>query len=260
MRKYLQAVRLFVVTSFAAEMEYRINFVLAAASSLLSLAGSIFSLSLFYRAGHRLGGWAWPDALLVMGMFTLLDGVAATWLSPNLNRIVDHARDGTLDFVLLKPVDSQFWVSTRYVSVWGFPNVIFGVALIVVAGTVRGLSAADYAAGLAPLLLGTVILYSLWFLLASTCVWFVKIYNVTYVLRSLLEAGRYPAQAYPAAYRFVFTFVLPVAFLTTVPAQAMLGTARLQSLGLATALAAGLFLAARAFWRLALRYYTSASS
>ena len=66
-------------------------------------------------------------------------------------------------------------------------------------------------------------LYSLWFLIATTSIWFVKIYNVTEVLRGLLEAGRFPVWSYPALYRVFFTFVVPVAFLTTVPAEAALG-------------------------------------
>ncbi|MEM7761553.1 MAG: ABC-2 family transporter protein, partial [Cyanobacteria bacterium P01_A01_bin.40] len=91
-------------------------------------------------------------------------------------------------------------------------------------------------------------------------IWFVKVYNVTEVLRGLLEAGRYPMVAYPAIYRFFFTFIVPVAFLTTVPAQAMLNRSELiWSIG-AAILAGILFSFSIFFWRFALRFYTSASS
>jgi len=59
--------------------------------------------------------------------------------------------------------------------------------------------------------------------LAATSIWFVKVWNATEVLRAALVAGRYPVSAYPVALRTFFTFVLPVAFLTTVPAEAILG-------------------------------------
>ena len=97
-------------------------------------------------------------------------------------------------------------------------------------------------------------------MLGATSIWFVKIYNVTEVLRGLLEAGRYPIAAYPAAYRFFFTFVVPVAFLTTVPAEAMLGRGQITWLIGAVVLALGLFFVTTWFWRFALRFYTSASS
>ncbi|MCC5626237.1 ABC-2 family transporter protein, partial [Nostoc sp. CHAB 5715] len=99
-----------------------------------------------------------------------------------------------------------------------------------------------------------------WFMLGATSIWFVKIYNVTEVLGGLLEAGRYPIAAYPTAYRFFFTFVMPVAFLTTVPAQALLGQSEISWLIGAAILAVALFFASTCFWRFALRFYTSASS
>jgi ABC-2 type transport system permease protein len=66
--------------------------------------------------------------------------------------------------------------------------------------------------------------------------------------------------AYPATYRFFFTFIVPVAFLTTVPAEAMLGRSQIVWLVSAGALALGLLFLSSIFWRFALRFYTSASS
>jgi ABC-2 type transport system permease protein len=179
---------------------------------------------------------------------------------PNLNRIVEQVQQGTLDFVLLKPISSQFWLSTRTVSPWGMPDLIFGGLLIAYAGRRLGLAAGNYLLSVIPLICGIISLYSLWFMLGATSIWFVKIYNVTEVLRGLLEAGRYPMVAYPATYRFFFTFVVPVAFLTTVPAEVMLGRSQVVWVVGAGALALGLLLASRIFWRFALRFYTSASS
>ncbi|HEY9876041.1 MAG TPA: ABC transporter permease [Candidatus Obscuribacterales bacterium] len=260
MQRYLHVLRLFWTAAIAAEMEYRINFLLAALSSLGNLAGSLFGVSLFYRNGYTFQGWSWEEALVVLGIFTVLQGFSATFLAANLNHIVDHIQQGTLDFVLLKPISSQFWLSTRTFSPWGLPDVFFGLVLIGYAGEHLNLTLSDYLLSAVPLLFGFVSLYSLWFMLGATSVWFVKIYNVTEVLRGLLEAGRYPMVAYPAAYRFFFTFVVPVAFLTTVPAEAMLGRVQINWLVGAGVLALALLFAAGRLWRFALRFYTSASS
>ncbi|MEB3357507.1 MAG: ABC transporter permease [Synechococcales bacterium] len=258
--RYWQVLQLFWGTAIAAELEYRLNFVIAAVTSLGGLAGSLFGLFLFYQTDYQFQGWSWHEALIVLGMFTLLQGFAATFLAPNLSSIVRHVQEGTLDFVLLKPISSQFWLSSRTVSPWGVPDLAFGLIIIGYAGANLGLGIQNYATGLFPLLCGFLILYSLWFMLGATSIWFVKIYNVTEVLRGLLEAGRYPIVAYPAIYRVFFTFVVPVAFLTTIPAQALLNQTEaswiLGTMGLAIAL---LYLSNQ-FWRFALRFYTSASS
>jgi ABC-2 type transport system permease protein len=62
------------------------------------------------------------------------------------------------------------------------------------------------------------------------------------------------------AYRVFFTFIIPVAFLTTVPARAMLQERQSLWLMGSAFLAVGLILIANRFWRFALRFYTSASS
>jgi ABC-2 type transport system permease protein len=259
--KWLRLIRVFWRTALLAELEYRVNFLLAALNSLANLAGAIFGLSLFFRNSSTLGGWAWNEALIVLGLFTTLNGLSAMLLTPNLNRIVEHVKDGTLDFVLLKPVDSQLWLSLRRFSPWGIPDVLFGAGIVGYAAWLvePTLSAMSWA--LLPLLASLTILYSLWFILATTTVWFVQIYNVTEVLRSFLDAGRFPIDAFPSGvFRFVFTFVVPVAFLTSVPARTLLGTSSGVELALAFAVALALFAFSRFFWRFALRYYTSASS
>ncbi len=242
-------------------MEYRTNFALALLSSALNLSASVFTLRLFFDHGSTLGGWTWPEALVVMGMFTLLSGVSSTILQPNLNRLVDHVRQGTLDFVLLKPVDSQFWLSTRRVSPWGLPDATLGLSLVTYGALSVGVDAESLAALGLSLLCSVAILYSLWFAMATTTVWFVQIYNVTEVLRAMLDAGRFPIDAFPpGAYRFVFTFVVPVAFMTSVPAQVLFDRGGLQASIGAPIIAVALLLGTRWFFRFALRYYTSASS
>jgi len=260
MQRYLKVLRLFWGAAIASELEYRINFLVATLTSLGNLAGSLFGLFLFYRTGYTFNGWSWEAALVVLGIFTLLQGFSATFLASNLNRIVRHVQEGTLDFILLKPIRSQFWLSTHTLSPWGLPDLIFGSIIIGYAGKRLGVGINGYLLGVLPLLFSFVILYSLWFMLGSMSIWFVKIYNVTEVLRGLLEAGRYPIAAYPTAYRFFFTFVMPVAFLTTVPAQALLGRSEISWLIGAAILAVVLFFVSTWFWRFALRFYTSASS
>jgi ABC-2 type transport system permease protein len=258
--RYWHVLKLFWSTAIAAELEYRINFILSALGSLGNLTGSLFGLFLFYQTGYTFQGWSWEQALIVLGIFTLLQGFSATFLSPNLNQIVKQVQQGTLDFVLLKPISSQFWLSARTVSPWGFPDLLFGLLVIGYAGTRLGIEPIAYALSVLPLLCGLLSLYSLWFMLGATSIWFVKIYNVTEVLRGLLEAGRFPMAAYPVAYRFFFTFVVPVAFLTTIPAETMLQRVELGWVMGAGGLAIALLLISRTFWKFALRFYTSASS
>ncbi len=263
MMRYVHTLLLFWSTAIGAEMEYRANFLIATLTSVLGLVGAVFTLSLFYQEDYAFAGWRWQEALLVLGLYTMLDGFSASFLAPNLSRIVNHVREGTLDFVLLKPIDAQFWLSLRNCSPWGLSSIGIGVVMIVYGGMrhePEPLPWLAYLQGLVPAMLGVVVLYSIWFVLGAMTIWFVKIYNATEALRAVLEAGKFPVHGYVGVWRSVLTFVIPVAFMTTVPAEAMLGRAGGTWLVAAGVLAVALFTASRLFWRFALRFYTSASS
>ena len=47
--------------------------------------------------------------------------------------------------------------------------------------------------------------------------------NLMYLLGSIFDVARWPVQVFQGAWRFVFTFVIPVAVMTTFPAMALLG-------------------------------------
>ncbi|MEM8783612.1 MAG: ABC-2 family transporter protein [Planctomycetota bacterium] len=258
--RYAKTLARFWSAAIATEAEYRINFVMAGITSGLTLAGALGTLAVLYQHGYEMGGWSWNEAMLVVAVYTLLDGLQRAVLSPNRQAISQLVREGTLDFVLLKPVDAQFWLSVRRLSVWGLPDLVMGAGLVGYAAWRLQLGAAELAAGLVPLGLGIVILYALGYALATLTIWVTKAENITIAMQSLLEAGRYPVPAYAAAYRVALTFVIPVAFMTTVPAGVMTGRYGWVWVAAAAGVALGLLVGCRWFWRFALRSYTSASS
>ena len=262
MTRYLHILRIFWSAAVSAEMEYRANFVMAAVSSITMFIGTVLMLFLFYHTGYQMGGWPWRDALAVVGAFTFLDGVQSAFMAPNRTRITEYVREGTLDFVLIKPIDSQFWLSVRALSLWGMPNIVLGIGILVYVAVTRETPPTLEGVLLcaATLLMAVIVLYSLGYLLSTLTIWYVKLYNITMAMQALIETGRYPIPAYKPAFQAFFTFVLPVAFMTTVPAQFLTHRGSAWWLLGAACVTAGLLAASIGFWRFALRYYTSASS
>ncbi len=262
MNRYFKTIKLFWATAFASQLEYKLNFLIELLAMLGTLLGSVFILSLFFSGGRQLGDWSWESALIIQGVYTFLDGLTNALLRPNLTEIVNYVREGTLDYVLLKPIDSQFWLSVKKFSFAGLPEITLGLSIAFWAAIQSGssFSIQSISVFIISLFFGFVILYSVWFLIAASSIWFVKTWNATEVLRALLAAGRYPVSAYPVILRFIFTLVLPVAFLTTFPAEAIRGELQFNILFLGFLLASLFFIISRLFWKFALKHYTSASS
>ncbi len=146
-----RTLRVFWATSLSSELEYRLNFVTSSLYSLGQLAGTLFTIQVLYNKGYQFYGWTRDETYLVVALFTLMDGITTSALSPNLSKIVWHVQRGTLDFILLKPLDSQFQLSTRNLTPWGFPNICFALALMGYAGHRLGLGVGAYLLGVVPM-------------------------------------------------------------------------------------------------------------
>ena len=104
------------------------------------------------------------------------------------------------------------------------------------------------------------LLYSLWILTVSAAFYVVKVDNLTYLFSSIFDAARWPSSVFRGVLRFVFTFVIPLALMTTYPAQAMLGKLTAQTLLFAVVGSVLFALLARLIWLRSIGKYTSASS
>lgn len=262
MLRYLRLLGIQLRASLALAVQYRVEFLVSGALSIAWSALALVPLLVLFRDRQQVAGWSYPETLVVMGWFSVMKGVLEGAVNPSLTAVVDHIRKGTLDFVLLKPADAQFLVSTTRFEPWRIADVLAGIAILGFAFHRLGRAPGAEAIVLAVAVLGsaTVILYSLWILVVSAAFFVVKVDNLSFLFLSLYDAARWPSDVFPWMLRAVFTFVIPLAVLTTIPAQALLGRiGPLQVLATAGGALAFAFLA-RQVWLRSISRYTSASS
>jgi ABC-2 type transport system permease protein len=261
-RKYLKVYIKFLHTSLASELEYKTNILIDLITAILSLVGSIFLLSIFFQNNVNIGGWKFEQALIIQGIYTILNGITNTWFNPNLTEIVKHIREGTLDFVLLKPIDSQFFISLKKINPSGFLEIVLGFFLLSYCVGINqiNLNFSFLTFSLITIICSICILYSLWFFISTTTIWFVKTWNATEVLRSFLYVGRFPLNSFSFSLRIFFSVFIPIAFITTIPSEVFLGISQLWKIFLEVIVTMIFLSTSRKFWLFALKYYTSASS
>jgi len=260
--RYVRLWRLFVANSLARELEYRTAFVAELLLAITETAWQLVALWVFFFHRPRLETWTFLEATVVLGLFIFFDGLMEVFFQPNMRQIIEHIRQGTLDFVLLKPANAQFLATARHVQFRYIGYVLAGMGLIVYS-LVR-LHTTPHAVNVGLFLLlvvaAAVILYSLLLALVTLAFWFVDVTNILNLIWAVYEAGRVPVDVFPRVVRWVLTFIVPVAFITTVPARTLLGRATPRTVVVAFALAGLLFALSSRFWSYALRHYTSASS
>lgn len=262
MIRYLRLLALGLRISITVGMQYRWNFVIDGVVSILWTVLGLLPLYIAFHARPAIHGWTFATALVVVGWFSLLKGILDGAINPSLLTVVEQIRQGTLDFVLLKPADAQFLVSTTKFEPW---KVLDGLAALGIFAWAfhllgRAPGALDVVTSLGLLACATLVLYSIWILVVAAAFWVVRLDNLAYLFNSVFDFARWPVSVFRGALRIVFTFVIPLAIMTTYPAEALLGTLSLQTALLSAGGAITFALISRAVWTRAIGRYTSASS
>ncbi|MFQ5414457.1 MAG: ABC transporter permease [Phycisphaerae bacterium] len=262
LKRYIKLLWLFTRVSIQNDAAYRADFVAHAFMAVGQLLAELIGVWTVFSNTQSLAGWNAYEVLALLGVFRMMTGIIALLIAPNMRLIMDDIREGTLDFVLMMPISTQFYASTRRVVVWRLADVILGLALALYAAThLSGGVPLPRVLGFITLLTaGSAIIYAFWLVLATLAFWFTRITNIEMVFWNVFEAGRYPVDIYRPWLRWGLTYVIPLAFLTTFPAAALMGKNRPTALIIALPVAALALLLSSMFWRYGLRRYSGASA
>jgi ABC-2 type transport system permease protein len=259
-RRYARLLAVQLRASALLALQYRSDFLVEGGLSLFFTATALTPLVVIFGMRPSIAGWSFGEALMVTGFFTLLGGVLEGAINPSLATVVEHVRKGTLDLVLLKPADAQFLVSTQRFLPWRSTSVLAAAAIFAYGfhrlGRVPSLAAT--ASALVLLVAAVAVLYSLWILVVSASFYVVRIDNLSYLFTSIFDAARWPSSVFRGLLSVVFTFVIPLALLTTYPAEALLGRLRPSTFVAALVGAAAFTLVSRRIWLRSIARYTSA--
>jgi viologen exporter family transport system permease protein len=259
-RRTVTVLRAFWQLNWLEELQYRGNFIASLLGTVFWLLMAILTAALYFQHTSTLGGWGFWDVVVLLGIFNALAGVVETMLRPGIGHLPADVRSGKLDLVLVRPVDAQFYVSFRRLDVWRLADVVLGLALAGYAFTRAGRAITAWELGIfiVTFAVAIAVIYAIWVALMSLAFWFVAVENMAALFDALFEAARYPVSAYPGALRFLFVYLIPIAWTTTIPASALTG--RLRPALAIWALAVGIAAigASRLLWRVALKRYTSA--
>lgn len=260
MRRYLGLLGIQLKAAALLSLQYRLDFFVQTAMAVFWTLTALVPLWVLFSMRSGIAGWTAHEALIVAGFFIALKGALQGIIQPSLTNVVEHIRKGTLDFLLLKPVDTQFLLSTSKLDLPRAVDVVVGVGLAIWSLAKSGAHPSLLEVCLAGLILlcAFAILYGIWILVVSLAFRVVKIDNLSFLIVSTFDAARFPASVFRGALSFIFTFVVPLALMTTYPALALLGRLGIAEVATSLAVATGFLLGSRWVWLRSIAKYTGA--
>ncbi|MGZ8938976.1 MAG: ABC transporter permease, partial [Limisphaerales bacterium] len=188
--------------SVVREMQFKLNFLLWIIVELLWFALQLTFIAVIYSHTDHIGDWTKWQVVFLMGTSTFIQQLFSALLLTNLVQLSELIRKGTLDFMLLLPVNTRFLISFRQVDLGGFVNAAVACAVMVYAGIQLDLtpSTSQILGFLLLVLAGLVVHYSLLLMLASTSFWTVRAQGIVWGYYNLFNIARLPDAAFRGAF------------------------------------------------------------
>ena len=214
-------------------------------------------------------GWEEYQFFVFFATSMLINSLVQAFFMTNVDELTDLIRTGGLDFILLKPIDTQFLVSLRRVEWSSLSNLVLGLVMLGYA-----LLHLAYVPGPIQVVLylvyvgcGVAIYYSLMIALASATVWMGRNLTLYDFWFYIITFSRYPMEIYTGRLGrplgLFFTFIIPVLVVVNVPARMLVWPLEKQGwwlAGFALLATVASVAASRRLFQLALASYRSASS
>jgi ABC-2 type transport system permease protein len=265
---YGRVLRTFFRNSIVREMAFRGNFLIEVVTNTFWFAAQMVFFTLIFGNVREMNGWSRDQFFAFMATGMIINTLIEAFFMPNCANFSELIRTGNLDFALLKPIDTQFLISFEKLDMGAlchllFPLALLGYALRNLGWPVGWMEAAIYVALVG---LGVAFFYSLMIMLAASSVWLGRNQGLYEFWFYITIFARYPRDIYAGSMagnllRLLFSYVLPILLVITVPAEIVVGKVLQPAFIAVSAIAAVLgLIASRRIFYLALKSYRSASS
>jgi ABC-2 type transport system permease protein len=262
-KRYIFMYKAFAKNSIAAQMEYRINFILAISVECAFLFVKMLYVFVAYKVNMHVNGLSPDSIMLFVGTYTTMTALMNAFFFNNVASIPEYVRSGSLDLMITKPVSLQFMVTLRKFDIGlAIPNLAGGIGMTVIAWRKLGISVTVFNLGiyLVMLVASLILTYAVVLFPYIFSFWIVKADAISDVTFALWDFNNMPMGIYNKWIRNIGIYIIPVFVISNFPVMFLLGQLKGIYIFWSIVCPVLFFVLVKLFWDMAVRNYTSASS
>jgi len=257
-----KVIKAFIRKGIMTFIEYRANFLLDICTNLAWPVLQLFFISIIFYNTPAVNGWSKYEMIMLYGISQVIFPLFRAFALSSLHRMEEYILKGTMDYILLKPVNEKFYMTLHNVYIFQAFPLIYGVGVMVYAMSRLhiALSVGQIVLFILLIGIGVRILY-LMYMICITCTFkFVKSNFLTDIILSFNSCMQYPVDIYNGIFKYVITLIIPVGIIVDFPARVLVKAFTWDKLLYAAILAVVLTFARDLVWKWGVSEYTSASS
>lgn len=261
-KRYLELYWLFLKQRFKILLEYRMNFLIGASSTVAEQAGGLLTIWVVMSQIPNLQGWSLYQVMFIYGMVVLAKSINHMF-ADNLWVIgQQYIRSGGFDRFLVRPINPLFHLLADRFCHDGIGNFLVGLSLVVISIRALGIVVTPLLALylVIAVLSGGIIFIALNLITCTSAFWIIESVPVTRMVFEMHEFAKFPLTIYQRSIGLLLTWVIPYGFASFYPAAFLMG----KDVGIYTWLgplvAAVLLLIAYRVWLFGLLHYAGTGS
>lgn len=262
MLRYARLYLHFLQFSFSRAMEFRLDFYFRIIMDVVYYAINIAFFKVLYLHTPSLAGWTEGQTMLFVSLFLFVDAMYMTIFINNLWSLSSSINTGGLDYYLVRPVSSLFFVSLRDFAANSFVNLIFAGGIVIWALSLNpaALSVGNVALLILLVINGTLLHYLIQMIYIIPVFWTHSsrgFADMAHIFNAFMER---PDRLFTGGMRLLLTVFLPLSLIASFPARLFLEEFDWWVFGHLAAVTVTFFGLVLFLWHKGLRAYASASS
>ncbi len=258
----LKLLKEFARISVAKDMIFRINFITNFITDFIYIFLKVLFIEVLFFNVQSINGLDNNEFLILFGTSFIINSIYMTFIFFNHINISSYVKSGEMDYVITKPISSQFYLSFRNFNFSGLSNLIYGVAIILYSldKINHSFSLINIVTYIFTLIIGFFIYYSLSTILFSISFWTLSNGALLDIFIDVSDAMKYPVSIFPKAIECLFTFIIPLFFIVSLPTDLLLGKVNFYYVFISFFIGVVFFILSKLFFEFSIKNYRSASS
>ncbi|MBQ5988664.1 MAG: ABC-2 family transporter protein [Oscillospiraceae bacterium] len=205
------------------KMSYRADFIISTIGMICTNISGFISFWIMFRNFPSIDGWNYYEILFLYG-FSLISLTPVQCFFDNNWSLRQNVYTGDFIKYCFRPINLFFYYQSEVFDVKGLGQLAFGIGTLVYAWIKLGLgfSVLMLLKLIIFLLTASLIMIALQNAAAATCFWIQNSFYVLDLAYRFRDYAKYPVTIFSKAFRFIFTFVMPIAFIAYYPSLVIL--------------------------------------
>lgn len=222
-RFYMNIYKKILAQDLKSKMSYRADFIISTIGMILTNITGFVTFWIMFQNFPSIMGWNYHEMLFLYG-FSLIALTPVQCFFDNNWNLRQYVYSGDFIKYCFRPINLFFYYISEVFDIKGIGQFLFGGVTIVYAWSKLGLEVSFLIIVelIVAVVTASLFMIALMNAAAATCFWIIASGYVMVTAFKFKDYAKFPVTIFNPAFRFVFTFIIPIAFISYYPSLVFL--------------------------------------